>query len=201
MRPTHAMSAMLSSGLLGVSHHNTLVFGRIAARTASRSDEVHRSVLDAPPAEHIVHQSERAAVRIARHDDVVARRAQRAQNAILGRQPARERQPARATLERRHAFLERGPRRVARPAVLPPVARAADGVLLVRRHLKDRRDDGPRACVGRLTRVNRARLEMLGWSGPWGRGYPISRYVGRRCSAETSQETLWARQQRGVCGG
>ena len=32
-----AMSAMPSSGLVGVSHHTIRVFGRIAARTASRS--------------------------------------------------------------------------------------------------------------------------------------------------------------------
>ena len=33
-----AMSAIPSNGLVGVSHHTSLVVGRIAAATASRSD-------------------------------------------------------------------------------------------------------------------------------------------------------------------
>ena len=43
-----AMSAMPSSGLVGVSHHSTLVAGVNAARTASRSPRCTGGVLDAP---------------------------------------------------------------------------------------------------------------------------------------------------------
>ena len=91
---TAAMSAMSSSGLVGVSHQITRVVG--AQRRPHRVDvgEVDRGVLDAPRPEHLVDQPERAAVGVVRDHDVVAGRQQRAQQRVRGGQPGRERQPA-----------------------------------------------------------------------------------------------------------
>ena len=88
------MSAMLSSGLVGVSHQITRVVGRIAARTASRSSRSAGRVLDAPPREHPGEQPERAAVGVAGDDDVVAGLADGAQQGVLGGEARGERQPA-----------------------------------------------------------------------------------------------------------
>ena len=161
IRAIAAMSAMPSSGLLGVSHHTTVVFGVIAPNERVEVGQVDRRVRHAPLAEHLVDQPEGAAVRVARYHHVVVWRAQRAQDAVLGRQPARERQPARAAVEIRQAGFEGRPRRIARPAVLPAVAGTADGVLVKCRDLKDGRDDGPGPWVRRLTGVNGPGLEAL----------------------------------------
>ena len=118
------MSAMLSSGLVGVS---TQIIrgapGRNAARTASRSCERHGGPVQAPVLGDLGEEPVGAAVRVVRDHHVVARPAHRPQQGVLGRQAAGEGQPAPAALERRQALLQRVAGRVAGAAVL--VARAA----------------------------------------------------------------------------
>ena len=70
-----AMSATPSSGLVGVSHQTIRVAGRSAARTASRSPSGAGVNSSPQRVEHLREQAVRAAVRVVRDDDVVARAA------------------------------------------------------------------------------------------------------------------------------
>ena len=90
------MSAMPSSGLVGVSTQTTWVCpGRIAARTASTSAMVRDRVLDAPTAGDLVEQPVGAAVGVVGDDDVVAGPEQRAQHGVLAGEAGGEGEPAR----------------------------------------------------------------------------------------------------------
>ena len=109
-----AMSAMPSSGLVGVSTQIDLgVPGRIAARTASTSADGAGGPVQAPALGDLGEQPVRAAVRVVRDDHVIAGPAHRPQQRVLGGQPAGEGQPAPAALERGQALLQRVPGRVA----------------------------------------------------------------------------------------
>ena len=160
-----AMSAMPSSGLVGVSTHTIFVCpGRIAARTASTS-WIEVMVCSTPHGQgDLVEQPVGAAVRVGRHDDVVPGREQRPDQGVLAGQPGGEREAAAAVLQRGHARLERGPGGVGRAAVLVAAAQAADAVLLVRRHLVDR-GDRPRRSRGPAP----APRGWRGWRSRWGR--------------------------------
>src|SRR6266545_4561757 len=111
------MSAMASSGFVGVSTQIAFVSGRTAARTA---------------------------VCVPRNDDVVAGTADRTDEGVLGGHPGGEGQPARAALERGEALFERGAGRIGAAAVLKAAAQPPDAVLLVGRDLVDRRHDRTR---------------------------------------------------------
>ena len=103
---TAAMSAMPSSGFVGVSHQTTRVVGPQRRAQGVEVGEVDRRVLDAPRREHLVDQPERAAVGVVRDDDVVAGAQQHAQQDVArrpsptrtrgraGRPPARPGTPA-----------------------------------------------------------------------------------------------------------
>ena len=67
----------------------------------------HRVVGDSPARHHLVEQPERAAVRVVRDQHVVAWLADRADQAVLGGHPRRERQRPDAAFERGQALLER----------------------------------------------------------------------------------------------
>ena len=71
------------------------------AVTSVEVAEGDRGVLDAPALEHLGEQPVGAAVGVVGHDHVAARPEHRAQQAVLGGEPARERQPGAAALERR----------------------------------------------------------------------------------------------------
>ena len=151
------MSAMLSSGFVGVSTQTSVRAARLD-RGAHRVDVVqrHGGVVDAPALEHARDQPVGAAVRVVRDDDVAAGRAERAQHGVLGGHAGGEREPAAAALERGDGLLERAPRRVGGAAVLVAAAQPADAVLLVRRDLVDRRRDGARLRVGVVAGVHDA---------------------------------------------
>ena len=103
---------------------------------------------------HARDEPERPAVRVGGDDHVVAG-IERAQDRVLGRETARERETVARVLQRRDARLERGARRVGAARVLvAPVL--ADRVLRERRGQADRRHDRARRRVGLLPRVNRA---------------------------------------------
>src|SRR5690606_21159414 len=92
---------------------------------------------------------------------VVAGAEQGAQQAVLRRQPGRERETATAALQGGEVLLQGGPGGVGAAAVLVAAAQAADTVLLVGGDLVDRRDDRARQGVGGVARVDRERLEVL----------------------------------------
>ena len=157
------MSAMPSSGLVGVSTQTTLVRpGWIAATTASASDRSTGGVLDAPRPEHPRDQAVGAAVRVVRDDDVVARAQRRAQQGVLRGEARREREARRAALRRGERRLQRGPRRVGRARVLVPAPQPSDAVLLVGRGRVDGRDDRPGGRVRVLTGMDGAGREACG---------------------------------------
>ena len=89
-----AMSAMPSSGLVGVSHQSTRVFG--PQRPAHRVEvgQRHRGVIQAPVAQHPGDQPERAAVRVVR-DERRGRLVGRWPAAGCPPRPSRSRTPAR----------------------------------------------------------------------------------------------------------
>jgi hypothetical protein len=94
-----SMSAIASSGFVGVSIQTAVVSpGRIAFSTAARS-------VDTPSRVYPGEEPERAAVRVAGHHEMAARSADRTQQGVLGGQPAGERQPVLAALERGQALL------------------------------------------------------------------------------------------------
>ncbi len=158
-----AMSAMPSSGLVGVSHQMSRVVGTHRGAHRVQVGQRHRRVLHAPVREHPRDQPERAAVGVARQDHVIARAAQRAEQGVLGREPAGEGQPACAGLQRGERVLQRGAGRVRAAAVLVAAAQATHAVLLVGRGLVDRDRDGARQRVRLLARVDRPGVETPLW--------------------------------------
>ena len=104
---TAAMSTIDERGLVGDSIHTSRVSSRHAASSAARSRRSTRGPRDAVPLVHARDEPERAAVRVGRDDHVIAR-IERAQDRVLGRETAREREPVPRALERRDARLERG---------------------------------------------------------------------------------------------
>ena len=121
------MSTIESSGFVGDSIHTSRVSSRHAASSAAAIAQVDRGPRDAVPLVHARDEPERAAVRVGRDDHVVAG-IERAQDRVLGREAAREREAVARALERRDARLERGARRVAAARVLV-AAVLADRVL------------------------------------------------------------------------
>ncbi|CAM5665895.1 hypothetical protein SSPIM334S_07589 [Streptomyces spiroverticillatus] len=115
--------------------------------------------LHAPARDDLGEEPEGAAVRVVRDDDVVAGRQERTQQAVLGSQPRSEGEPAPAALQGGEVLLQGGAGRVGAAAVLVTAAQAPDPVLLVRRHLVDRRNDGAGQGVGGVARVDGEGLE------------------------------------------
>ena len=107
------MSAMPSSGLVGVSTQIILVCGVTAARTASTSETSAARPGQAPPLGDLGEQPVGAAVGVVRDHHVVTGPADRPQQGVLGGQAAGEGQPVRAALERGQALLQRVAGRVA----------------------------------------------------------------------------------------
>ncbi len=157
-----SMSAMPSSGLVGVSTQTILV--RPGTDRGAHGVEVAHvgdGVLDALRLRDLVEVAVGAAVGVVGDDDVVARDEQRAGDGVLARQARGEGEPAAAALERGDALLERGAGRVGRPAVLVAAAEAADAVLLVGRDLVDRGHHRTGQGVGLLAGVDGARGEAV----------------------------------------
>ena len=98
-------------------------------------------------------------------DHVIAGPAHRTQEGVLGRETARERQPAPAALDRGEALLQRVPGRVAGPAVLISQAGRTHRLLRVGAGLIDRRHDGAGARIRVLARVDGKGVEAVVVSG------------------------------------
>src|SRR5690606_13941035 len=120
-----------------------------------------RRPLHAPAGDDLGEQPEGAAVGVVGDHHVVAGAEQGAQQAVLRRQPGRERETATAALQGGEVLLQGGPGGVGAAAVLVAAAQAADTVLLVGGDLVDRRDVRARQGVGGVARVDRERLEVL----------------------------------------
>ncbi len=123
--------------------------------------EVDRTPRAAGGLVHLGDQAERAAVRVVAEQDALSRAHEGAQDRVLRRQPARERQAVRAVLERGQADLERGAGRVAGAGVLVALV-VAHRVLGERRRQRDGRHDRARRRVGVLAGMDGARLEAEG---------------------------------------
>ena len=158
-----AMSAMLSSGLVGVSTQTSLVCrGGSRPRTASRSRERRGAVRQPPALLDLVEEPVRAAVRVVGDHDVVAGPAERADQRVLGGQAGGERE-ARAPPPPAPRCCPRGrcgsgwrsgctrSRRAGRRR--RPACRSTGRV--------DRRDHRAGRRVRLVARVDRARLEAL----------------------------------------
>src|SRR5215475_13295581 len=143
------MSAIPSSGLVGVSHQTIRVGDR------------DRGVLQPPPGQHPGEQPERPAVRVVRDQHVVTRAERGAQQAVARGQAGGEAEPGRAAFQGGQAGLQRGARRVRRAAVLIPAAQPADPVLLVRRGGIDRHRHRARHRVRLLAGVDGEGLEAV----------------------------------------
>ena len=118
-------------------HHAGLGLPRGLER--ARVAQIARRPRDPVALVHARDEPERAAVRVVRDDHVVAG-IERAQDRVLGRETAREREAVPRALERRDARLQRGARGVAAARVLV-AAVLADRVLRERRRQADRRND------------------------------------------------------------
>ena len=124
-----AMSAIDSSGLVGVSTQISRVCGVIAARTASTIGQRDRGVLHTPLGEDLVDQPERAAVGVVGDHHVITGTQQRAQRAVAGRHAGAECATEAALLDGGQRAFQRGPGRVAGAGVLESAAQTADAVL------------------------------------------------------------------------
>ena len=185
------MSAMPSSGLVGVSTQTTRVRagldrGAHGVVVADGGD----GVLDAPVPEDRVEEAVGAAVGVRGHDDVVAGASSARRTVSSAASPEANANAALATLERGEPGLERGARRVGAAAVLVAVPEPADPVLLVGRGLVDRGDDGARRRVRVLPGVEGAGGEAEGLvshatTGYAGRSGASPRRVVRRAAAAT----------------
>ena len=122
--------------------------------------ERHGGVLEAPVRQHLCDQPERAAVRVAGQDQVVARAGTPpAAGCPRTARPLANAKPAGPALERGQRGLQRGARGVGAAAVLVALAQPADAVLLVRRGRVDRDGHRPGARVGLLPGVDGQRVE------------------------------------------
>ena len=79
--------------------------------------EVNRCVVDPHRVKHLVHEPVSPAVGVVRDHEVITR-PESPQECVLGRHPAREREPVCRSLECREGRLQRSSRRVARARVL-----------------------------------------------------------------------------------
>ena len=120
--------------------------------------EVDRAPRDADGFVHLRDEPIGAAVRVVAEEDALPRAHEGAEEGVLGREAAREREAVLGPFERREAGLERGARRVARARVLVPEV-LTDGRLRERRRQRDRRDDRAAGGVGLLAGMDRAGLE------------------------------------------
>jgi hypothetical protein len=111
-------------------------------------------VLDAPVAQHLVDQPERAAVGVVRDEDVVAGAQHRAEGRVGRAHAGREGAGVPAALQRGEALLQGRPGRVAGAGVLVPAPQAADAVLRVGGGRVDGRDHRAGGRVGFLTCVD-----------------------------------------------
>ncbi len=136
------MSAMDSSGLVGVSTMISLVCGVIGRAHRVEVGQRHRRVVDPPLGEHLVDEPEGAAVGVVGHHDVIAGTQHRTQRAVGGGHPGAERAPERRLLHRGQRRLQRRAGRVAGAGVLEAAAQPADAVLGEGRAGVDRGVDG-----------------------------------------------------------
>ncbi len=109
--------------------------------------------------EDAVQHAKRAAVHVARHDDLPARLEIRLKNGVFGREPGAEDRRMGGAFELGEHRLEPFARRVRCPRVVKS-AMLPRPDLLIRRRLKNRRDDRAGLRLGRLARVNRLRCEI-----------------------------------------
>ena len=155
-----AMSAMPSSGLVGVSTQTIFVSVGIAAPARRRGRTARPACASRPQrCEHLVEEAVRAAVGVVGQHHVVTRVEQPADHGVLGGQAGGEREAPLALLQRREGVLERGAGGVGGAAVLVAAAQPADAVLLVGRGREDGRDHRSGGRVGLVARVDRTRLE------------------------------------------
>ena len=149
-----AMSAIDSSGLVGVSTQISRVCGVIAARTASTSDQRDRGVLHTPLGEDLVDQPERSAVGVVGDDHVITGAQQRTQHAVTGRHAGAECPSEAALFDGGQRAFQRGPGRVAGAGVLESAAQTADAVLSEGAAGVDRGIDRAGRRVGPVAGVN-----------------------------------------------
>ncbi len=123
--------------------------------------DVGRRELQPPTLRDPCEEAVGPAVRVAGDHHVVAGTAERAQQGVLGGEPAGEREPVPAAFERGEAFLQRVAGRVGAAAVLVPEAGRADRVLRVGAGLVDRRHDRSGSWVGILPGVDGERVEAV----------------------------------------
>ena len=166
-RPAAAMSAMPSSGLVGVSHHTTAAPSAQARRTASRSSRATDGPAQAPRLEHL----SRRAGRCRRRRRPGSRRGRPAGSTVRSSvssaaMPEAKASPTVPASSAARHVLERGPGRVGRPRVLVAAPQAADAVLRVGRGQVDRHDDRAGGRVGLLAGVDGEGLEAASLTGP-----------------------------------
>ena len=202
---TAAMSAMPSSGLVGVSHQIARVSGRSAARsapTSARSTGVY--AMPHGPSD-LVDKPERAAVGVMRDHDVVARRQQHAQQHVGGAHPGPERDGLPAALQCGEALLQRGAGGVGAARVLVARPGAADAVLRVRGRRVDRRDHRAGGGVGLLARVDRLGREAVHGSTLRGaeeaRAHPTASPRPRACRRPAPARRRPRRTRSSPCRG
>ena len=117
----------------------------------------HKAVRDTPLGEHLIDQTEGAAVDVRGQDDVVAGLEDRAQQGVFCGHAGGERERTGAALHRGELFLESAARGVGTAAVLVATgAELVDAVLHERGGLVDRRDHGAGGPIRFLPGVNGA---------------------------------------------
>jgi hypothetical protein len=141
--------------------------GTLIERCLDRGEvaHVHDTHPDAPRTQDPRDEPVRPAIHVAAEQHLVAGLEHGPQQRVFGSEAGRERQRVPAAFDRGQLLLERGARRVAAAPVLVAAAEAADAVLRERRREVDRRDDGARGRIERLTGVHRPGIEAAGGGG------------------------------------
>ena len=149
------MSSTWSSGLVGDSIQTSLVFGVMIASNAAGIRFVGVTRVQAPRLEDAFEQAKRAAVKIGRRRDFIARAKQGREDGCAGCQAGRECQTAFAFLERRQARFECGSRWIAAARVFVTFVLPRPGLRIGRRRV-DRNNGCAGGRVGLLAGVDGA---------------------------------------------
>ena len=133
---------------------------------------MHRGVVDTPLPEHLVDQSEGAAVGVVRNHDVIAGAQDGPQCAVRGTHPGTEGPAEPALFDRGQNGFQCRTGRIAGARVFEAAAQTSDTVLCERAARIDRRVHGPGCRVRAIAGVDRSSGEAVPAVG-----------VGHRCRA------------------
>ena len=161
-----AMSVSLSVGLAGVSMKTSRVFGWIACATATGSEVSTNDASTSKCVEHLLEETDRAAIHDVGNDDVVAGLQDSEKERRDGGHAGRETNRGRRVFQRAQRSFQRRHRRVGGARVGEALVNA-DGFLVVSGGLINRGKDGAGGRIGRNAAAHCRSRKQLSARNSW----------------------------------